>query len=133
MRARANDRPLAGRKILILEDELLIALELSDVLRSFGAAVLGPAGRLDDARELIVAEPPDAAVLDVKLDGELSLPLARELAEAGVLVVVLTGYVRQHLPEGYGDFPLLAKPVNEQKLFDALLCGLADKAPPEDA
>jgi two-component SAPR family response regulator len=119
-RSRNANNHLAGITILILEDELLVALELSVVLKSFGATILGPVGRLDDARQLVVAEKPNAAVLDVKLDGETSLALARELAETGVAVVLLTGYDRNHLPEGYGDIPLVMKPVSAEKLFDTL-------------
>ena len=123
-RPQGNGR-LAGTTILVLEDELLVALELAMVLKSFGAKVLGPVGRADVARKLIIAEKADGAVLDVKLDGELSLPLARELADTGIPVVLLTGYVRSHLPEGYDDIPLLVKPVSPQKLVDTLCHTLA--------
>jgi two-component SAPR family response regulator len=119
-RWRNGNSHLAGIAILILEDELLVALELSVILKSFGATVLGPVGRLDDARQLVVAEKPNAAVLDVKLDGQTSLSLARELAEMGIAVVLLTGYDRNHLPEGYDDIPLVMKPVSAEKLFGTL-------------
>lgn len=119
-RPRKGATSLAGTTILILEDEILVALELAAVLKSFGATVLGPVGRLDDARKLVVAEKPNAAVLDVKLDGELSLGLAQELAATGVAVVLLTGYDRDHLPEGYDHIPLVIKPVTAEKLLDTL-------------
>jgi DNA-binding response OmpR family regulator len=119
-RPKKGNSRLAGTTVLVLEDEFLVGLELAIVLKSFGATVLGPVGRLDDARKLVIAEKPNAAVLDVKLDGELSLTLAQELAGTGVAVVLITGYDRGHLPDGYDGFPLITKPVTAEKLLDAL-------------
>jgi DNA-binding response OmpR family regulator len=107
---------------------MLVALELSMVLKSWGATVVGPVGRLDDARKLVSAEKPNAAVLDVKLDGELSLTLARELAGAGVAVVLVTGYDRNHVPEGYDDIPLIVKPISAEKLVATLRNALARRS-----
>jgi DNA-binding response OmpR family regulator len=123
-RSKKGNGRLAGTTILVLEDEMLIALELSMVLKSLGASVLGPVGRLAEASKLVLAEKPNAAVLDVKLDRELSLTLARELVESGVAVVLLTGYDRNHVPEGYDDIPLLMKPVSADNLADILRSAL---------
>jgi len=67
-------------------------------------------GRLDQAVSLARAEPLDGAILDVRLDGNTSYSLARELLDAGVAVVFLTGYEAESIEEEFRDIPRIAKP-----------------------
>ncbi|HEX6101539.1 MAG TPA: response regulator [Alphaproteobacteria bacterium] len=105
-------RPLNGLKILLVEDEFFVALELKSMLHDLGAEVVGPVGRLNSARDLAASEPLQGAVLDVKLDGDTSFPLAEELLERGVPVIFTTGFDAAALPVKFRDAPRLAKPVN---------------------
>ena len=107
---------LAGRRVLIAEDETLIAMAYEALLQEQGCVVVGPAARVDEALALLAPgdgrPAPDAAVLDVDLGGEPSVPVAEALAMLGVPFVVLTGYAA--LPEELGgalrSAPRLLKP-----------------------
>ncbi|MCU0790703.1 MAG: response regulator, partial [Nitratireductor sp.] len=83
---------LSGKRILVLEDDFLIALEASEALEHFGATVIGPAHDIDTALELVRSNAIDAALLDINIRGSLSLPVAAALEEKGVPVVFATGY-----------------------------------------
>jgi DNA-binding response OmpR family regulator len=103
---------LDGVQILLVEDEYFVAAELKAILGELGARVVGPVSRLQPARELARAERLDGAVLDVKLDGDTTFPLAQELLERGVPVLFTTGFDSSILPERFRSSPCLAKPVN---------------------
>jgi CheY-like chemotaxis protein len=105
---------LSGRRILVVEDERLIALDIQDILEGFGCTVMGPVATANAALELIQDDWPDAAILDVRLNG-------------GTFLVV-TAYQRDHLTGPLREAPLLTKPVDEKKLrleLSALLHGAA--------
>jgi DNA-binding response OmpR family regulator len=103
---------LDGAQILLVEDEYFVAVAVKSILGELGARVVGPVSRLKPARDLARAERLDGAVLDVKLDGETTFPLAQELLERGVPVLFTTGFDRSILPERFRSSPCLAKPVN---------------------
>jgi CheY-like chemotaxis protein len=75
---------LAGRRILLVEDEFLIAMEVEDVLRDLGAEVVGPFARLEPALGVVHREKLDGAVLDVRLNGDTIEPVAAVLISRGV-------------------------------------------------
>lgn len=81
----------AGKRILVLEDEFLLAMDVVDTLEGLGAIVIGPAHRIDTALALL-GEPMDAALLDVNIGGVSSGPVAERLATLGVPVIFATGY-----------------------------------------
>jgi DNA-binding response OmpR family regulator len=112
----AEPRVLAGAKILIVEDEYLVAAELKAILSGLGAEVVGPVSRLQPARELARSQRLDGAVLDVKLDGDTSFPLAEDLLVRGVPILFMTGFDRSIIPELFGSAPCLPKPVNSAAL-----------------
>ena len=114
-------QPLAGRRVLIVEDRYLIASEMADEVRRLGAEVVGPSPDLARARDLITGERLDAALLDINLDGELVFPLADLLARRNVPFVFLTGYDEDVLPEAWHDRPKLTKPIDARDLRRALL------------
>lgn len=118
--------PLAGRKILVVEDEGLVALYNADLLEGWSCSVMGPVGSVAAALALIEAEVPDAALLDVDLGGETSEPVAAALIEKARPFVVTTAYSARHLRETLGKAPLLSKPVDEAKLREVLIGLLGD-------
>jgi len=101
---------LTGRRVLVVEDEALVAMLVEDALLDAGAAVLGPAATVSEALLLLEQERPDVAVLDLNLAGETSTPVADVLAKRGVPFVVATGYGAEGLPPSHAHVPVLAKP-----------------------
>lgn len=116
---------LTGRRILVVEDEALVAMLVEDALLDAGALVTGPAATVAEALALLERETPDAAVLDLNLAGETSTPVADALALRGIPFVVATGYGADGLPPGHVTVPVLAKPYDPDDLTAALvrLCG----------
>ncbi len=113
---------LRGRRVLVVEDDYLIAMDMLDVLQSLGVTVVGPAGRLDDALSLVQAEGAtlDAAVLDLDLGGRSSYPVADALTALGVRVVFVTGFRGEAIPPEYRAVVRLDKPINARALAEAL-------------
>ncbi len=104
------NRRLIGRRILLVEDEVLISCMLEDMLADLGCTLVGPAARLSQAMSLVACEVIDAVVLDLSLDRELSYPVADELIARGIPFVLSTGYARDRLLLGYRSLPMLQKP-----------------------
>jgi CheY-like chemotaxis protein len=111
---------LSGRRVLVVEDEALVAMLVEDALLDAGASVIGPAATVAEALALLERETPEAAVLDLNLAGETSTPVADALAARGVPFVVATGYGADGLPPGHAAVPVLAKPYDPDDLTAAL-------------
>jgi CheY-like chemotaxis protein len=115
---------LAGRRILIVEDDPLIGLLEEDLLLGLGCEVVGPAGGLAEALALAGPFDLDGALLDVNLGDDQVYPVAAHLAKRGVPFVFVTGYGDQGLPKAFVGRPTIAKPFNPatfgQRLADAL-------------
>jgi CheY-like chemotaxis protein len=111
---------LEGRRILIVEDELLIAMEVQDLLSDLGAEVVGPFGHLKPAVDAVHRESLHGAVLDVRLDGETIQDIAEILVARGVPVVLTTGYEKEQLPPSLQHLPRLRKPFDETELRSLL-------------
>lgn len=109
---------IEGKRILVIEDEFIVAAMLCDTLEDAGAIPLGPVGRVSEAMEAIAAGGIDAVVLDWNLAGEPSLPLASLLEERGVPFVIATGYGSVDAP--FDDRPILSKPYISSQLLDKL-------------
>ena len=110
-----------GLRVLIVEDELVIALELEMLLRELGCIVLDPVPSVGDALRVLAGERPDAAVLDANLQGQRVTPVAAVLQERGIPFLLVSGYERERLQEE----PLqgarhLRKPVDGEQLGRAL-------------
>jgi DNA-binding response OmpR family regulator len=105
-----HDGPLADRRVLIVEDETLLALDLEMTLAECGCHVVGPVGSVAAAIEAVALGPPDMAVLDLNLNGESAVPIADALVERGVPFVFVTGHDRDHLPERHRDAAIVGKP-----------------------
>src|SRR5262249_39625604 len=104
-------RPLAGKRLLVAEDEPLVALALQSMLEEAGADVVGPAKSLQEA-EALKGDSVAAAVIDINLGGQMSYGLAESLLEHGVPVVFATGYERASIPERLQEVPVLQKPID---------------------
>ena len=117
-------RRASGLRVLVVEDENMIALLLEDMLVELGHTVVGPVARLDKALEMAQREAFDVAILDVNINGGEVYPIAEALAARGIPFVFSTGYDKKSLPAAYCDRPALQKPFQRhdlEKLF-AELC-----------
>ena len=119
----------SGRRVLLVEDEMLVVWLLEDMLADLGCAVVGPASNVNQALAMIDAEAIDVAVLDVNLNGQKSYPVADALAARGVPFVFSTGYDKDMLLPGYRSFPVLQKPFHRSELNDTLAKLLMPKEP----
>ncbi|WP_374446958.1 response regulator [Stella sp.] len=102
----------AGMRVLVLEDEALVAMLLEDMLADLGCETVGPFAELADAEAFVAAEPAgaDAAIIDVNVAGEASYPLATRLAEGGIPFAFSTGYDPAGIPAEWRGRPALSKP-----------------------
>lgn len=111
----SGDR-LEGHRILVVEDEMLIALEIEDALRDLGCAIVGPAARLDEALQLAAEEAIEAAILDITIRGGHVYPVAARLAARGIPFLLASGYGNWALPADLQDRPRLTKPFLREDL-----------------
>ncbi|MHC2017744.1 response regulator [Methylobacterium sp. CM6247] len=115
------DHTLRGRRIFIAENEYFLADELRRELQDAGAEVLGPVAFVQDGLRILEGSAaPDAASLDVNLDGECVYPLADVLIARSVPFVFTTGYDQGIIPDAYAHVPRLEKPVDPQIVLLAL-------------
>jgi two-component system, response regulator PdtaR len=118
--------PSTGRLVLVVEDELLIAMDLEQLLRRHGWRVLGPAATVAGALRLLAGETPDVALLDVNLGGEPVTPVAEALRARGVPFVLASAY---HVPAqaaaALAGAPNIGKPTGERRLLAALARAVA--------
>lgn len=115
----AVSRPKALR-ILVVEDDFLVGLQLEQDLDAEGHSVLGPFASLASATEAASREAFDLAILDVNLRGQPVYPLADELLARGLPVILLTGYQLSDLPERFRATPHVAKPYDPRRLAQAI-------------
>ncbi|MGC1887475.1 MAG: response regulator [Stellaceae bacterium] len=106
----------AGLRILVVEDEMLIAILIEDMLQELGCHVVGPVSRLDAAMRLAHEEPLDAAILDVSIRGGQVYPVAEKLLARNIPFVLASGYADWALPESLRDQPRLTKPFRQHDL-----------------
>ncbi|HUL04843.1 MAG TPA: response regulator [Candidatus Acidoferrum sp.] len=111
---------LGNVRILVVEDEPIVALDLADFLASNGAVVLGPASSVAAARQIVAGSDIDCAVLDVNLGRESAAPLVRELSELKIPFVFMTGYDEKDMSPLWRNHPMLRKPMDPAELIDAL-------------
>jgi DNA-binding response OmpR family regulator len=97
-------------RILIVEDEMLVAMLIEDTVMDLGHEVVGPAMRLETALQAASLETIDFAILDINLAGKMSFPVADKLVERGIPFMFASGYGAAGLDERYRDAPVLQKP-----------------------
>jgi CheY-like chemotaxis protein len=107
---------LSGMRILVVEDEPLLAMASEDLLADSGCTVAGPASSVKQGMQLIEREAIDGAILDINLKGEMVFPLADALAERSIPFVYVTGYGKLLRACNHGR-PVLQKPYSNQQLL----------------
>lgn len=126
-----NDQmPIAGRRILVVEDESLVAMMIEAMVEEIGGEVAGSVS--DRSGALAVIEDGtafDAVILDVNLGGDRSYEVARQLVERGIPMVFSTGYDDGAIPPEWRALPRLRKPFQLAELAEALSLALAGSAP----
>jgi CheY-like chemotaxis protein len=108
---------IAGKRILLLEDEAILGLEISEILSSAGAHVIGPFGSLTEGTRAARRESIDVAVLDMNLNGQMVYPVAEELQQRKIPVLFLTGYDVPDMPKSLHKVPHVLKPVDPAQLL----------------
>ncbi len=120
------DLPFQGLRLLVLEDEPLIALMIADMLEDLGCVVVGPAGSVPHALALIERDPIDGALLDVSLGGgERSFPVAEELQKRNIPFVFVTGHGGAGLTGDFAAVQVLQKPFVGDHLRRVVSDGIA--------
>ena len=108
-------------QVLVVEDDYITAEDMKAELETTGAVVLGPVPDMAGALDLLAsAPPPDVAILDVNLGGEMVFPLADRLSEQRIPIVFSTGYECSAIPEPYARHPCLEKPLDMRQVARAL-------------
>lgn len=123
---------LVGRRVLLIEDEPLVAMDLSCELEDAGAQIVGVARTVGDAMQAAGQPGVDLAVLDGNLGGHKVDGVAELLARRGIPFCFVSGYGREHLPAAYPEVPMIQKPFNPELLLDVLR-QLVTQAPPPAA
>ena len=111
---------MLNQRVLIVEDETMIAMLLEDVVAEGGYTVVGPLGRLAGALAAAASGEIDAALLDANLHGESVFPIARVLAERRIPFVFLTGYEVRNFPEEFRNERMLQKPFRSAQVLQVL-------------
>jgi DNA-binding response OmpR family regulator len=115
-----QSKPLAGARILVVEDEVLVSMLIEDALGENGCDLVGPARSIAEGIALAAGETLSAAVLDVNVDGGAVFPVAEVLNRRGIPYLFITGYRASELPARHRDAPALEKPFGETMLVDAV-------------
>ena len=109
---------LVGRRVLITEDEVILAMEIEQTMKRAGCEIVGVASSVEQGLKFLATDVVDFAILDINLGGKEVFPLAAKLRTMGIPFFFLTGYSRDHLiPHEYGDSICLEKPVREALLL----------------
>jgi len=111
-------------RVFVVEDEALVTMLLEDMLEMMGCVVVGTASTIEQALAKIASAPFDIAILDVNLNGALSIDVAQKLRDMRVTFVLSTGYGRSGVPAAYHDAPVVAKPFHLHELSQALAAAL---------
>lgn len=116
-------------RVLLVEDEALVAMLLEDVLDTLGHRVIGPVARLGKAVTMAREEALDVGILDVNLAGQEVYPVADALAARGIPFIFVTGYGESALRAPYGGRPILAKPFRLDQISE-ILTAVSERASP---
>ena len=124
MESTQSEKPgsgaLAGKSVLVVEDEMLVALEIERILGAAGSKVLGPVASIAEATAIIEAQAVDLALLDINVRGEFIYPLTKKLAERNIKFVFSTGYDEVSIPSNLRQTPCVRKPFTPEKLIATL-------------
>lgn len=119
---------LAGIRVLIVEDEAIIAMTAEDMLEELGCVTIGTAATLSDAMAAAGRGGFDIALLDINLNGAQSLPVADRLMAAGLPFIFATGYGSAGSGPDFEGVPLVTKPYQTRDLAEAMAKALETRA-----
>lgn len=124
-------KPLKGLRLLVVEDEALVAMLIEDALRDLGCVVVGPVGNVAQALALLERDTVEGALLDVNLGGaERSYPVADALAARGLPFIFVTGYGEEGVDQRYAPVTVLQKPFDPRTLERFVAAMLAGRTAP---
>ena len=129
-----NSRAWHGGRVLVCDDNLLIADVVAEFLRECGLKPIGPVGRLESAMHMARERTLDGAILDINLNGRPCFPICTILSARRIPFMFLTGYPHAAIPIEYRSTPLITKPFEPNEMKEALaeMLGLPeDLRPPE--
>ena len=116
---------IKGTRILIVEDEFLIADDLARAIRNSGGRPVGPVSTVREAEDMVRNSPVDAAIIDLNLRGEMASEFIKKLAATGRPCLIVSGYGEDAVPEGVTATSRLEKPVSPTVVIEALSRELA--------
>lgn len=122
-----NPSKFGQLRVLLVEDESLVAMLIEDALHDLGCAAISVASTLDEALRKASSSDFDIAILDVNLNGAPAFPVAELLARRRVPFVFSTGYGVSGVPESFRTVPILAKPFKENEVERALEAAMASR------
>ncbi len=122
-----DDINLKGRRVLVVEDDPMVAMLLVDMLDTIGCEIVAVASRLEDALEKAQCLSFDLAILDINLEGANSFHVAELLSKRAIGFIFATGYGKAHLPADLANAPLLQKPFVERDVARALRRALSGR------
>ena len=126
---RSPDRPLADVRVLVAEDEFFIADDLVKALRAAGATPVGPVSTTAEAEAVLQEGQVDAAILDMNLRGEIAIEAAIRVRTMMLPCLVVSGYSQAELPEAVTSLPRLEKPVDSNRVVEALVEQISNYPP----
>ena len=115
-----SGKTVASKRVLVVEDELMIRMLLEGMLTDIGHSMVAEAGRIEEALTLAKEAEFDIAVLDVNLHGKPITPVVEVLVARGLPFVFASGFGQQGVPEPYRDSPTLQKPFQSEALAKAI-------------
>ncbi|MDP2408884.1 MAG: response regulator [Pseudolabrys sp.] len=133
-RAQRNDEnvvrlsSIVKRRVLLVEDEVLVGMMMRDILEENGLSVVGPCVSVADAVTALGSGDLSCAILDLNLGGQATYEIARSLVDRGVPYAFVTGYGRESIDAVYRDAPILQKPVVREELIAFLRNALGSVA-----
>lgn len=122
----ARRADLAGLRVLVVEDEMLVSLFIEDVLLEQSCVIVGPFDRIDAAMDAATSGALDLALLDVNVAGRTIYPVAEALARRDIPFLLLSGYGDAAVPVEHPDWRACAKPFRPEELIAMLI----DQLPP---
>lgn len=115
-------QPLSGRRVLVVEDESLVAMLLETILEDMGCTPIGPASTVEEGLSMVDgSDGLDAALLDVNVAGQQVFPVAEALKGRGVPFIFSTGYGEGGLPDAWRGHATVQKPFTESAIREALM------------
>jgi len=124
---------LAGKRVLVVEDEMLVLMAIEDLLGDLGCTSVTVAGNVAKALDLVATKSFDLATLDVNLNGQQSYPIATALSKCGIPFAFSTGYGANGLMEAHQRCPVLNKPYTKPQFIEVIAALIEAGRPPAQA